>query len=39
MLWDEEVVLVVGSEDNLKLTTPADIFAASASIDARGEFL
>ena len=39
MLMDAEVFLVEGSEENLKLTTPADIFAASAIIDARGEFL
>lgn len=39
MLLDAEVFLVEGSEENLKLTTPADIYAAAAIIDARGEFL
>ncbi len=39
MLMDAEVFLVEGSEENLKLTTPADIYAASAIIDARGDFL
>ena len=39
MLLDAEVFLVEGSEENLKLTTPADIYAASAIIDARGEFM
>lgn len=39
MLLDAEVFLVEGSEENLKLTTPADIYAATAIIDARGEFL
>lgn len=39
MLMDAEVFLVEGSEENLKLTTPANIHAAAAIIDARGEFL
>lgn len=39
MLLDADVFLVEGSEENLKLTTPADIYAASAIIDARGDFL
>lgn len=39
MLLDAEVFLTEGSEENLKLTTPADVFAASAIIDARGDFL
>ena len=39
MLMDAEVFLVEGSEENLKLTTPADVFAAAAIIDARGGFM
>lgn len=39
MLLDAEVFLIEGSEENLKLTTPADVFAASAIIDARGDYL
>ena len=38
-LLDAEGFLVEGSEENLKLTTPAEIYAASAIIDARGEFM
>lgn len=39
MLLDAEVFLTEGSEENLKLTTPADVFAATAIIDTRGDFL
>lgn len=39
MLMDAEVFLTEGSEENLKLTTPADVFTASAIIDARGDFM
>lgn len=37
MLMDADVFLVEGSEENLKLTTPADIYAAEAILDRRGE--
>ena len=37
MLLDAEVFLVEGSEENLKLTTPADVYAAEAILDKRGE--
>ena len=35
MLMDAEVFLVEGSEENMKLTTPADIYAAEAILEAR----
>ena len=38
MLLDAEVFLVEGSEENLKLTTPADVYAAEAILDARGDY-
>lgn len=38
MLLDAEVFLVEGSEENLKLTTPADVYAAEAILDARGVY-
>ena len=37
MLLDAEVFLVEGSEENLKLTTPADVYAAEAILEGRGE--
>lgn len=37
MLLDAEVFLVEGSEENLKLTTPADVYAAEAILEKRGE--
>ena len=37
MLFDAEVFLVEGSEENLKLTTPADVYAAEAILERRGE--
>ena len=37
MLLDAEIFLVEGSDENLKLTTPADIFAAEAILERRGE--
>ena len=37
MLMDAEVFLVEGSEENLKLTTPADVYAAEAILEARDE--
>ena len=37
MLMDADVFLVEGSEENLKLTTPADVYAAEAILDRRGE--
>lgn len=38
MLLDAEVFLVGGSEENMKLTTPADVYAAEAILDARGDY-
>ncbi|MEG1632535.1 MAG: IspD/TarI family cytidylyltransferase [Oscillospiraceae bacterium] len=38
MLMDRDVYLVEGADDNLKLTTQADIFAARAILEARGEW-
>ena len=35
MLMDAEVFLVEGAEENMKLTTPADIYAAEAILEAR----
>ena len=35
MLMDAEVFLVEGSEENMKLTTPADVYAAEAILEAR----
>lgn len=37
MLMDAEVFLTEGSEENLKLTTPADLYAAEAILEGRGE--
>ena len=37
MLMDAEVFLTEGSEENLKLTTPADLYAAEAILAERGE--
>ncbi len=37
MLLDAEVFLVEGSEENLKLTTPADLYSAEAILEKRGE--
>ncbi len=37
MLMDAEVFLTEGSEENLKLTTPADVYAAEAILEGRGE--
>ena len=37
MLLDAEIFLVEGSDENLKLTTPADVFAAEAILERRGE--
>lgn len=37
MLLDAEVFLVEGSEENLKLTTPSDVYAAESILDRRGE--
>lgn len=37
MLLDAEVFLTEGSEENLKLTTPSDVYAAEAILDRRGE--
>lgn len=36
MLMDADIFLVEGSEENLKLTTPADVYAAEAILEARG---
>lgn len=38
MLLDAEVFLVDGSEENLKLTTPADVYTAEAILESRGEY-
>ena len=35
MLMDAEVFLVEGSEENLKLTTPADVYTAEAILEER----
>ena len=37
MLLDAEVFLTEGSEENLKLTTPSDVYAAEAILAERGE--
>lgn len=38
MLMDADIFLVEGSEENMKLTTPADFYAANAILEARGDW-